>query len=242
MYCVKVPQNGKVVVVGDIHEHEEQVDKLLSTINPSPEMILVSIGDIYEKGFGTKSAETIVNKFRKLSENGSAYVVRGNHELKCIKTAQKDKQITKCLSWINKQPLSIIFEFYNRTRLVVIHGGVRPTHTLDDISTDIEVCYMRNLDKQNRPIKRVKNIVNGVECMVDQIPGGRVWHEVYDGRFGYIASGHNAQKDGVCKFYNYSCNLDSAVYCTGKLSAQVFSERGKEKLFTFEGKAKYPNL
>ena len=224
---IKIPPKGKVIVVGDIHEHTEQLDRLLSAVTLSPEMILVSVGDIYEKGFGTQAAETIVNKFRVLSKMGLAYVVVGNQELKCIHLAKRNKKMTKCLSWLNKQPISITFEFYNRTRLVVLHGGIKPTHKMEDLYTDVEICYVRNLDKHNNLIKNNSS-------------KGKIWLELYDGRFGYIASGHNAQKDGAPKFYNYSCNLDLAVYHTGRLGAQIFSAAGKENFLMFEGQAKYP--
>jgi hypothetical protein len=228
--------------VGDIHEHEEQLEKLLEEITPSSKMILVSVGDIYDKGFGEGVAESITDRFRKFVDEGVGHVIRGNHELKCIRLAKRSKKMTEQLAWISKQPLSVPFEFYNRTRVVIVHGGVRPAHTEEDLKTDIETCYIRNLDSDGKSIKRVRKIVDGHLHMEDEKPGGKPWHEVYDGRFGYIASGHAAQKDGVPKFYNYSCNLDTAVYHTGKLTAQIFSADGKEDLLTFNGEAKYPDL
>lgn len=248
MDYIKIPKGGKVIVVGDIHEHEEQFDKLLEEITLSQKLILVSVGDVYDKGFGKDVAESITDKLKVLAGQGLAHVIRGNHELKCIRLAKKrarlvpDAGMSKQLRWLAKQPLTIPFEFNNKTRLLVVHGGVRPKHTWDDLKTDIETCYIRQLDENGQIIKRVRKIVEGLLIMEDEKPGGTVWHEVYDGRFGYIASGHAAQRDGIPKFYNYSCNLDTAVYHTGKLTAQIFSEKGKEELLTFEGKAKYPNL
>ena len=68
------------------------------------------------------------------------------------------------------------------------------------------------------------------------------WHDLYDGRFGYVASGHAAQKDGVPKFYQYSCNLDTSVYTTGILTCQVFGANGREELITATGPARKPEL
>jgi len=240
MSCLKIPRGGKVIVVGDIHEHEEQVDKLFSEITPSDKTLLVSVGDIYEKGFGQSAAESIVDRFREFCDKGLAYVIRGNHELRCIRQAKRKKKMTKHLEWFSKQPLCVPVEFHNRTRLVIVHGGVKPLHTWDDLRTDIETCYIRNLDEDGNPIKRVRRIIDDAVLMEDEKPGGHPWHEVYDGRFGYIASGHASLKDGVPRFYNYSCNLDTAVYCTGKLTAQTFTAEGREELLTFEGQAKHP--
>ncbi|MDP2683494.1 MAG: metallophosphoesterase [bacterium] len=242
MNCITVPKNGKIIVCGDIHEHEEQLDKLLDKISTLSEMVLVSVGDIYGKGFGVHIAESIVDKFIKLSAEGRAHVIRGNHELKSIKIARHNKQTTPQLAWLNKQPLSLAFEFYNKSRLIVIHGGVKPAHTWEDLATDIELSYIRTLDSAGSPIKLIKvKEENGIFLFKAKTLG-KSWHDVYDGRFGYIAAGHQARLDGIPKFYNYSCNLDTAVFHTGKLTAQVFSANGKEELFTFEGRAKYSNL
>ena len=88
----------------------------------------------------------------------------------------------------------------------------------------------------------VKEEKDGMRTSRPSRPGGKTWHESYDGRFGYIASGHHSQKDGEVKYYNYSCNLDTACYNTGKLSVLVYSANGRDELLTFSGPAKYPDL
>jgi hypothetical protein len=76
------------------------------------------------------------------------------------------------------------------------------------------------------------------KLMVPERPGVK-WHEVYDGRFGYIIAGHDSIKTGIPKFYNFSANIDTAVYCTGRLTVQIFSEDGLGDLLFFDGPAKY---
>jgi len=173
----------------------------------------------------------------------AGYIIQGNHELKHIRRAKRaGSPLTPQLEWLDKQPLAICFEFINRSRLVMVHGGVTPRHTWDKIGRDIDTCYVRDLDERGKaiPLVRVKD-ENG-NTVFKPKSEGKPWHYSYDGRFGYIASGHHAQKDGEPKFYDFSCNLDTAVYHTGKLSVQVFSEMGKEKLLTFTCKPKYPDL
>jgi len=239
---LKIPKGGNVIIVGDIHEHEEQIDKLLDEVSLSNKSILISVGDIYDKGFGVSIAESIVDKFIYLNTKGLAYIVKGNHELKLIRTAKRSRTLTSQLEWLNKQPLSIMVEFYNRTRVVVVHGGVRPGHTFKDLNSDVKISYMRNLDKDGNFIRLDRKVSNGKLTLEDSKPGGKPWHYFYDGRFGYIASGHASQKDGLPKFYNYSCNLDTAVYHTGILTAQIFSSNGRGDLLTFKGQAKYPDI
>lgn len=240
---IEVPNGTKIVVVGDIHEHEYQFDKLIEEVKPSEKMFFVSVGDIYDKGFGKNVAESITNKIRAMVESGYGFVIRGNHELKNIRIAQKQYTMTDELRWFNKQPLTISFQFPNRSLLTIVHGGVKPTTTWRDLDTDIETCYIRDLDEDGNYIKATYVIENGKKIMKPSKPGGKPWHHFYNGRFGYIASGHQSQKDGVAKFYNYSCNLDTATYHTGKLTAQVFNEQGiRDDIITIKGDAKHPNL
>ena len=240
-YDIKLQKGAKLIVFGDVHEHEEQFDKLLDEITPSPENILVSVGDIYDKGFGANVAESITNKLMKLAKQGNTYAIRGNHELSSIRNAKRKKKMTKQLKWWDKQPLSLSFSFENRSRVSVVHGGVLPSHSWEDLATNIDTCYVRYVNKKGEYVKRLKVLEGDRLTMVNAEPG-KLWHELYDGRFGYIVSGHNSQKDGIAKFYNYSCNLDTAVYNTGKLTAQVFVDGMKEKLLTFVGTPKYPDI
>ena len=240
-YNVNLQAGSKLIVVGDVHEHEEQFDKLLTEAEPSSSNILAFVGDIYDKGFGKNIAESITDKLIKLVDSGCVYVIKGNHELTNIRYHEKKNKMTNQLKWWNKQPLSLSFTFSNRSKVTVVHGGVLPRHTWEDLASNIDTCYIRDIDTDGNIIKRLKKEKDGMRIMVNEKPG-TVWHEVYDGRFGYIASGHSSQKDGVPKFYNYSCNLDASVYNTGKLTAQVFFDGAREKLLTFVGTPKYPNL
>lgn len=231
---IKVPNGTKIAVVGDLHEQKDQFIKLIEKIQPSKNMILVSLGDLFDKGGGQKYAEFICDKIKSLNESGYAYVIRGNHELKHIKKAKRDKRITPQLSWLDSQPLALSFVFYNGTRLTAVHGGVKPNHTWDDLEQDIEVAYIRDLDPDGNMIKLKWSEEEGKRVLAPISTNGKSWHEFYDGRFGYIASGHNGQSDGIAKFYNYSCNLDSSCYLTGILSCQIFSENGLEELIIID--------
>ncbi len=231
---ILVPKDTKIAVVGDIHEHEDQFDRLLEKINPSEKMYFVSVGDVYDKGFGVSVAESITDKIRSMSEKGYGFVVRGNHELKNIKKARNVKAMTPQLSWFEKQPLALSFVFHNGSRVTVVHGGVKPSHTWDDLDFDIETSYIRKLDENGEMIK--------LEWFGDELrptkPGGVAWHETYDGRFGYVVAGHEPLKDGKPKFYNYSCNIDTACYCTGIMTCQVLSDKGLDTLYSVDGRAR----
>ena len=221
----------KVTVIGDIHEHNEQFDKLIDQIQPSTKHLIVSVGDIYNKGFGRNIGDKIVDKIRTL--NG--YVVQGNHEQRLLRQAKKsDEKISDQLNWIGKQPFSLTFLFANGTRLTVVHGGVKPGHTWSDLRRSTDFLYIRTLDENGEPIP-LEWVNKDGQRILQASKKGRLWHNIYDGRFGYIASGHHAQLDGVPKFYGYSCNLDTACYVTGILTAQTFTEGGRAELLQVTG-------
>jgi predicted phosphodiesterase len=194
-----------IIVVGDIHEHEPQFDEIVELFKPNENKILVSLGDIYGKGFGTNSAESIINKLILLNKNKASYTICGNYDYKQVRKAYRDDiNMSEQLLWIDAQPWSISFEWPNGKILLVLHGGVTKKHTHDDLNNS-DIMYIKN------------------------------WHEEYDGRFGYICAGHDAQKDGVAKFYKYSCNIDTACYYTGVLTCQEFNESGLGTKFVSSG-------
>lgn len=238
---IEVPATTKIVVVGDIHEHEEQFDKMVERIKPSKDTWLVSLGDVIDKGFGIKVAESIIDKMRVLEYQGFAYAVRANHELKHIRKAKKNRSLmTKQLEWFRKQPLGLSFKFNNGTRLTVVHAGITHRHTWEDLEKNSEVCYVRTLDKEGDFIPLIWKEDKGVKYLEPAKPGGITWHKSYDGRFGYVAAGHDPQDDGIAKFYEHSCNLDTSVFTTGKLTAQIFSQKGLEDLVVVEGTPRNP--
>lgn len=238
---IQVPKTTQIAVVGDIHEHEYQFEKMLDEVQPSNDMWLVSVGDIYDKGAGRKTAEKITDKFRELQEKGHAFVVQGNHEKKNIKNFQKHNRLSDQLEWLNEQPLVLSFVFDNTTRLTVMHGGVKPSHKWSDLNVDIETCYIRNLDDRGEMIKLkwvpIKGSTTNEKELRPAKEEGRSWHTIYDGRFGYIAAGHEPLKDGKPRYFNYSCNVDTACYCTGILTSQVFNSKGRGNLISVTGPA-----
>lgn len=239
---ISVPEGTSICVVGDVHEHPEQYYKILEQWKPATSRWLVSLGDIYDKGFGVSAAETVTDNLKDLQKDGICWAVRGNHELKALKKFRK-KTLSPQLEWWKQQPLVISFDFSRGRRVTVLHAGVTPNMRAQDLGPDIEVVYVRDVDAAGKMIPLVWKVENGEKILVKSRPGGKSWHELYDGRFGYIISGHAGQHDGEPKYYNFSCNIDTAVYDTGILTAQIIDQNGNlgEKL-TANGVARNPEL
>ncbi len=240
---IQVPEGTQLAIITDCHEHSEQFFNILDQIRPRENLWLISLGDVYGKGFGLKAAEKITDELQRLQNKGCCFAVRGNHDLKEVKKAKGTNKWSPQLKWWSQQPLALSFQFYNGARVTAVHAGVTPLMTWEDLDRSVEVCYVRDIDEDGKMIPLIWKDINGVSTLIKSKEGGDVWHKKYDGRFGYIVSGHAAQKDGEAKFYKFSCNLDSCVYETGILTAQVFAEDGSlGRIIRVQGAAKKPEL
>lgn len=236
IHTIKIPKGQELVVVGDIHENEWHLEQLIERAEVGTKRILVSLGDVYDKGEGHHVAERIIRRIQGLSENGWAYMVRGNHEQRAIKQAKNNgEKLSPELKWCKKLPMILSFVFSNNNRVTVVHAGVTPHHTWGNVGNNTEVMYIRTLDEKDRPIPLVWTDVDGVKKLRAEREGV-LWHERYDGRFGYIISGHHSQDDGVPKFYKRSCNIDTKCYSTGILTGQIVSQGTLTELITVERK------
>jgi len=244
MNIIKIPQNTEIMVVSDLHAHIYQFNRLLELYPPNKHRIICQLGDLFDKGFETQEndAYAICDKLEALESVSLAYGILGNH---CLKKLSKNKPGTRNrqLQWLSTLPLYRCFEFENGKRVLCIHSGVLPSFTEKDLEKNIEIVYIRKVNAQGKMIPLIWKMINGVNTLVEKELNGINWHELYDGRFGYICSGHQAQEDGIPKYYNYSCNLDCSIYSTGKLCVQFITGEGNlGKQIFIEGSAANPIL
>ena len=227
---VKVSENTKIGVIGDIHEHHEHFFSIVNQFNPTDDRLLVSVGDIFDKGFGEEKAYDILDEFISLKDKNKSYLVLGNHDFRQIrKYIRSDKKMPKQIKWLDQQPFSISFKWPNGKTLLVLHGGVTPKHTEKDLA-DSEIMFVRTVSEDGKYLTFSEK-------------QGTNWHEFYDGRFGYICAGHAAQKDGIPKYYKHSCNVDTSCYSTGILTCQVFNSSGlDETIYAYGIPSKWPKF
>jgi hypothetical protein len=233
---ISLTNTTKLLVIGDVHEHPEQFNKVIDYLDRSSNTILVSVGDIFDKGFGENVGYEILNKIRDLHNQNKAYLVKGNHELKKIRLAKRNNEFNQSLEWLDRQPISLQFNFTSGNLVTILHAGILQSHSLEDLKNDISISYIRTIGNDGKMIPMVKKEVDGVFKFVERSVG-KSWHELYDGRFGYIIAGHDPQEDGIPKFYNYSANIDTCVFKTGLLTGLIYSSKGKEDIVQFSGES-----
>jgi UDP-2,3-diacylglucosamine pyrophosphatase LpxH len=238
MLTINLKSNQELLSVSDVHEHDEHFFELLSKYPPSPDLLYLILGDLKDKGGGEECFLKIAEKTKELVSLGLAFFVKGNHELKAIKKNRKNQNPHPIYAWLDKQPIALSFLYPNQSRYTCVHAGITPHMTWDSIDHDINVCYTRVLDKHGNHVHMIKNKdTNHWEPAIKEVSE---WHNVYDGRFGYVISGHNCHPDNPT-FYNHSCNIDSGVFNTGTLSAVKFNQFGKKEVIKIN-KPRYNNL
>jgi len=214
------------LVLTDVHEHSIQFFEMLEKYPISEERKLIVTGDIIDKGLGYPAFSAIATKIKELSDQGLAYLIRGNHEVKRIKRAIREKSMDENMEWISKQPLIYSFIYPSQKRYTFVHGGITPRMTWEKISNDIDLVYCRAIGKFGKSVSTFFNKETGQWEFRE--PDVIVWHELYNGRFGYVVSGHAPLKNGEPKFYKNSCNIDTACFITGKLTGLLLSENSME--------------
>lgn len=230
---IQISSETKLAVFGDTHGCPDQFEKLLLKI-PS-DCKKVALGDFFDKGFGLDASFKIVREMKAIHEDGQGWVVLGNHDVKWIKKLYHSYPVNQEILWLSKQPKVLSFIWPSGKRLTCVHAGICPVDTWASLDTTDNMIYVRRVDSNGRHVPLIwKNVGNNRRELVFAGPGTN-WHEVYDGRFGYVAAGHDAQKDGKAKFYTHSCNLDSGVFSTGILSCQIFNETGLDQFLTVSG-------
>jgi serine/threonine protein phosphatase 1 len=104
---------GRVIVIGDIHGCFAELKALLARVDPSPDDLVISTGDIVHKG------PDPVRCLRLWRERGYL-AVRGNNEEKLLERAMLRREL---LSYIRRWPVAIDIAALGIT---VVHGGFFP--------------------------------------------------------------------------------------------------------------------
>lgn len=226
---IKLKEYQSLLFIGDIHEQWELYYQLKNLViqdelSSNKEIIFVSLGDIFDKGYGLEFGLKI---FYDLKETRPSYILCGNHEAKKIERKESLLPIQE----FEKLPKVLSFVFESKYRVTAMHAGVTPKHTWNDLKFNNDVLYTREIDENDDPIPLIWVNVNNEKKLIPKKQNGINWHEKYDGRFGFIVSGHQMQKDGVAKFYKHSCNIDSGAYLTGILTGALFDQDGLKKIY-----------
>ena len=129
-----VTRDKRIIIVGDIHGCAEQLEALLLKTNyRSDSDVLISVGDIVNKGPDSVRALSILHR-------NKAFAVLGNHDIAVIDALGRghggdsrklwaQNLNNKAIKYLQSLPLSIFLEEY---RILIVHAGLVPGIPLED--------------------------------------------------------------------------------------------------------------
>lgn len=192
----------ELLVIGPLYN---KIDKLDLLEEVAKDKLVVLLGDISYPYNTFNDVSDRLKKIRSFIAGKRCFYILGDKDLIFMKKIFSSNADT--YDWLSLQRKALRFSFSNNTNLLVVHGGVLPTHTTwNDVQDDYESAF--------------------VSTLVDT---GVSWHTQYDGRFGYVLSSHGNFGDSEIKFYNHSAALDTECYKTDKLAVQIFGPNGLGK-------------
>lgn len=118
----------RIYVVGDVHGCREELERLLSALDPTPEDLVVFVGDLVRKGPDSRGVVELVRSSPNMRS------VRGNNEEKLLRGEKRLPGLERDdLDWIAALPVAISWE-----GSMVVHAGVDPRkpiagHTVEDL-------------------------------------------------------------------------------------------------------------
>ena len=131
---IAVDKWDDIYVVGDVHGCRKALERLLTTIAPSDNDLVVFVGDLVRKGPDSAGVVDLVRHAPNF------LTVRGNNEQKLIDGRESISRLTDDdMSWISSLPVAISWD-----DSLVVHGGIDHRKPLVEHSLT-ELLSMRSL-------------------------------------------------------------------------------------------------
>lgn len=195
---------SRYIIIGDIHGCYDELMDLLSSVQASEEDIIVSVGDLVDRG---PDSPRVLDYFVERCARGRAVVLMGNHERKHVrKVYSYSQEITRlqfgdsyaaATEWMAQLPYS-----FETPEFVVVHAALQPGLPLSAQKEEV-----------------LSGTVSG-ERELSTVLGDRYWHEVYAGEKPVVFGHHVVGKDPLVG-RGLIYGLDTGACHGGRLTALV---------------------
>lgn len=192
------------IIIGDIHGCYQELLALLSHVGATDEDILVSVGDLVDRG---PDSPAVLRFFQERCARGRAVVLMGNHERKHVRQVfSYSQEITRlqfgpdyaaAVAWMAQLPYS-----YETPDFVAVHAALRPGLALS---------------------AQKEEVLSGTVAGERELQGalaGKWWHEVYDGEKP-VVFGHHVVGTEPLVARGRVYGLDTGACHGGRLTALV---------------------
>lgn len=221
--------HARLIFIGDIHGCYDELTELLQRVAPRADDVVVSVGDIVNKG---PHAARCLDLWR---ERGYL-AVQGNNEQKLLRRAKpllrlfaRDRVLRRgdLLDAIRSWPLVIDVP---ERRIAAVHGGFLPQMHVahEDVAREadaiVELRWIRKRDGEWRPVPKEKKKKDDV-----------LWAEKWRGD-RFVLYGHTPLREP--RRDERALGLDTGCVYGGSLTAAVHAD-GEWELVSVKAKRKY---
>ena len=211
---VRTSPHARLIAVGDIHGCHDELRALLEIIDPRPDDLVVSVGDMVRKG--PASARCL-----ELWRERGYLAVKGNNEIKLLSRARpllrffarEDRDVMRrgdLLRYIDSWPLVIDFPDAN---VAAVHGGFLPDMhvTPEDVERERDlVHHLRWIRRKNGTWKYVPKEKRKKDDVL--------WAEKWRGD-RFVVYGHTPLREP--RFDARALGLDTGCVYGGSLTAAI---------------------
>lgn len=200
----------RLVAIGDIHGHLRGFDCLLDIIQPDHDDIVVTLGDIVDRG---PDSCGVIERMIQIKDSFNLIPLRGNHEIMFeyfLKNQHADPEWLECggaqtlasfgmdplnpdITLVSPEVLDFLKEelvpLFEHEHTICVHAGLAPIKNL--LFQPDEDLYWKKLDPEEPPH-----------------PSGKI-----------VVCGHTRQKSGLPLWLGHRLCLDTNVYDGGWLTA-----------------------
>jgi len=228
---VRTPPQARLIAIGDIHGCHDELVELLGIAAPQRADVVVSVGDMVQKG---PAAARCLDLWR---ERGYL-AVKGNNELKLLGDAhpvlrffaRENRDVlrrTDLLRYLESWPLVLDFP---DAGVAAVHGGFLPDMhvTAEDVARERDVVHhLRWIRKKNgewKPVPKEKKKKDDV-----------LWAEKWRGE-RFVVYGHTPLREP--RFDKRALGLDTGCVYGGSLTAAIL-ENGAWRTVSVPARRKY---
>lgn len=199
----------RTLAVGDIHGTSAALDALLAVVRPTPDDLLVFLGDYVDRGPDSKG---VIDRLIALRQTHRVVCLRGNHELMMTEARRQPSELRNWLSVGGTQTMSSYvpaggwrasFDHIPKEHWEFLEEGL-----FDFFETETHIFVHANLDPST-PVNEQSDLM-----LFWEFVNTPVRHE--SGKV--MVCGHSSQKNGLPKAWPTTYCLDTGAYAGGWLT------------------------
>ncbi len=195
----------RTLAIGDIHGTSAALDSLLAAVRPTPDDLLVFLGDYVDRGPDTRG---VLDRLISLDGSHRCVFLRGNHELMMTRSRHDRGELRMWLAVGGKQALASYGPAATLANVPAEHWDFLDRRLVDYHETDTHLFVHANLF---------------AELPLDEQPEEMLFWEFLTGPIGHISGkmvicGHSSQKSGNVLDLGDTVCIDTFAYGGGWLT------------------------